>query len=452
MNTIKQSSQKDGAELPKQFRIKPGTRFDTVGSTARAEIAHQSANLRIFRLFALLFAAVMIIGLITAGIVFLRESLNKQKQLEAALAQLNHMEETPPQTTTNDGIPNQYAADLHEVALMTFRTENVMPLAPETLRHKLQQQNDAAAAKMNSRKTPPVIPADGGKGADFICPTAYLEMIGIPKGTFKMGGSLDNEMPAHEVTISSPFWMARTEVTNRQMHALIPGFDAGVWNGYRLNFPDQPAVRVRWDQAVMYCAKITELERASGRLPSGYVYRLPTEAEWEYACRAGTSTNFHWANEFGADGAKYANLLDTRAANHFNWQLKQITDPAPDDGHLVSAGVAGRLPNLWGLYDMSGNAAEWCADWYNAAFYTKDTAVDPYARNPVNTAYTRFRNYDAGTWTTETACRVIRGGSWGVEPKKARSAYRDFMPPNEADTGTGFRPVLARDISVAPQN
>ncbi len=273
-----------------------------------------------------------------------------------------------------------------------------------------------------------------------------LDMVFIPAGTFRMGGSRDNEIPVHQVTISKPFWMAKTEVTNRQMKALIPGFDAGEWNSFHLNLPDQPAVRVRWDQAVMYCAKLTELERSQGRLPAGYVYRLPTEAEWEYACRAGTSTDFYWGTSFGNLGAAYANALDKTAAERFSWALKPVADAAGKDGHLVSAPVSSFQPNAFGLCDMSGNAAEWCQDWYDPHGYTKDAVTDPAKLTPVNVNYTRFRNFDAGTWTTQTACRVIRGGSWGVEPLKVRSAYRDFMPPNEGNTGVGFRPVLAHEL------
>ena len=97
---------------------------------------------------------------------------------------------------------------------------------------------------------------------------------------------------------------------------------------------------------------------------------------------------------------------------------------------------------------MSGNAAEWCYDWYDPKAYSDPAmaGADPVKRDPVSVGFTRYRPFDAGTWTTETACRVIRGGDWGMEPKKLRSAYRFFMPPNESDTGVGFRPVLAREI------
>ena len=105
-------------------------------------------------------------------------------------------------------------------------------------------------------------------------------------------------------------------------------------------------------------------------------------------------------------------------------------------------------PNTWHLYDMSGNAAEWCYDWYDPKAYSDPemAGADPVKRDPVSVGFTRYRPFDAGTWTTETACRVIRGGDWGMEPKKLRSAYRFFMPPNESDTAVGFRPVLAREI------
>jgi len=409
----------------------------------RAEIQHEEAKMRIFKTFIVLLAICLVCFLVYGVAVWRSEAREKQARIDDAEKTLAELE-----NALSDPSLSPYARASLLVKKINCRTESLMPL--------LSHDGVRDADRENARDTEEIarlakvsFPAEPGKpGGDFIAPAAFLDMVGIPAGTFRMGGSLDEEMPAREVTITHPFWIARTEVTNRQIRMLIPGFNPAPWGDFRLDLPSQPAVRVRWDQAVMFCRALTERERSAGRLPSNYEYRLPTEAEWEYACRAGTSTDYHWGKEFLNEGAKYANGLDAKSADRFGWKLTQASGAADDDGHRVAAPVAQFLPNAWGLYDMSGNAAEWCFDWYDPKAYSEPgmSGPDPFRRDPVNVGFTRYRQFDAGTWTTETACRVIRGGDWGMEPKKLRSAYRFFMPPNESDTAVGFRPVLAHEI------
>ncbi len=215
-------------------------------------------------------------------------------------------------------------------------------------------------------------------------------------------------------------------------------------------YNEYPVVGVTWEQANAFCAWRTDYLLKGLGNEARYIqrYRLPTEAEWEYACRAGTSTDYYWGDEFGNEGAEHANGLDFKSAERFQWRLPPISGAADDDGYRVTAPVGEFGWNPWRLYDMSGNAAEWCYDWYDPKAYSDPEMAgpDPVKRAPVSVGFTRYRPFDAGTWTTETACRVIRGGDWGMEPKKLRSAYRFFMPPNESDTAVGFRPVLAREI------
>ena len=409
----------------------------------RAELQHEEAKMRIFKIFMTLFVFCVGAFLVYSIISYRAESQDKAKRLSASKETLAKLESGLADASLS---PHARASLL--VRIVNVRTESVMPLLSRAELHEAEQANlrdSNEIAHLASAKPPTEA---GQPGADFIAPSAFLDMAGIPAGKFRMGGSMDNEMPVREVTITHPFWIARTEVTNRQIQMLIPGFNSLKWGDFRLNLPSQPAVRVRWDQAVMFCRKLTELERAAGRLPSGYEYRLPTEAEGEYACRAGPSSDYFWGKGFGNEGANYANGLDYKSAERFQWRLPPIAGAADDDGHRVAAPAASFRPNVWGLYDMSGNAAEWCYDWYDPKAYSDPAMAgeDPVKRDPVSVGFTRYRPFDAGTWTTETACRVIRGGDWGMEPKKLRSAYRFFMPPNESDTAVGFRPVLAREI------
>lgn len=236
-------------------------------------------------------------------------------------------------------------------------------------------------------------------------------MLPMLPGTYVRGSGLQTqqlpwtivELPLADVTISRPFWMGRCEVTQAEYAAMTgsqPSFFVG---------NDRPVDSVRWLDAVVYCEALSANEAAAGRLPPGYVYRLPTEAEWEYCCRAGTLSE--WSS----------GLPPTCAQANF------FLDPGYCHQSGATAPVGTRTPNPWGLCDMHGNVLEWCADsWNGQASYASGPAVDPLvAGGPL---------------------RVLRGGGYASTAIAVRSAHRAAAGPNESTPAIGFRVVCAPQL------
>jgi formylglycine-generating enzyme required for sulfatase activity len=219
-------------------------------------------------------------------------------------------------------------------------------------------------------------------------------MMGSPITEFDR--SLD-ESPQTEVTLTHGFWMERFEVTQGEYTAII-GTNYSTFAGDS----NQPVEQVEWFDAFTYCARLTVRERAAGRVPAGYEYRLPTEAEWEYAARAGTTNRF----PFGEDHT-YTLLQD------YAW--------FSTNSDLTTHDVGGKKPNAWGLYDMSGNVWEWCADYYGP--YSGGAVTDP-------------------TGPTSGTNRVMRGGSAFFAGGDCRPAGRNFNAPDFKSHGIGIRVVL----------
>ncbi|MBL8800488.1 MAG: SUMF1/EgtB/PvdO family nonheme iron enzyme [Planctomycetes bacterium] len=241
------------------------------------------------------------------------------------------------------------------------------------------------------------------------CVTPVPGMVVIPAGTFIMGSNAasgapysnsTNQQPAHQVTISYCFWMGETEVTQAQYSSLMgtnPSFFVGA---------SRPVERVSWFNAQSYCAALTAQQSALGNVPAGYQYRLPTEAEWEYACRAGTTTEFNVGASLFCYQAKFAYSYHSGSS-------------CGSSSHVP---VASYAPNAWGLYDMHGNVWEWCLDSY--AGYSAGGVTDPFV--------------------TGGPSRVLRGGSWGSYSSLCRSANRSYVSaPGLTGSGLGFRVVLA---------
>jgi formylglycine-generating enzyme required for sulfatase activity len=237
-------------------------------------------------------------------------------------------------------------------------------------------------------------------------------LVPIPPGTFQMGsaapdgepywGFSGGNVPVHQVTISKPFWMGRYEVTQAEYQALI-GNNPSSYVG-----PNRPVDQIHWSKAIAYCDALNAQQTALGKVPAGYQYRLPTEAEWEYACRAGTTTEFHYGPELFCDQARISYSYHS-------------TPPASCGNPPGSVPVGSYAPNAWGLYDMHGNLYEWCMDGYSP--YTASAKTDPYFPGG------QFRSY--------------RGASWNEFSSDARSARRRFNYPTASSFFYGFRVVLA---------
>jgi formylglycine-generating enzyme required for sulfatase activity len=245
----------------------------------------------------------------------------------------------------------------------------------------------------------PPAAAAGGQPKEVVN-TIGMKLLLIPAGTFTMGspasekGRSDDETQ-HQVTLSKPFYMGRTEVTQGQWKK-VSRTEPWKAERYVLEGDDNPAVCVSWNDAVEFCEKLSAME--------GKPYRLPTEAEWEYACRGRTKTAFSFGED-EADLGKYA-WYDGNA-----WKVKE----------KYSHRVAQKLANPFGLHDLHGNNYEWCRDCYGD--YPSAPLTDP-------------RGPDAGS------SRVLRGGSWYSEPSFHRSANRSSRTPEFRCHFYGFRLVL----------
>ncbi|MEZ6015021.1 MAG: formylglycine-generating enzyme family protein [Planctomycetota bacterium] len=243
----------------------------------------------------------------------------------------------------------------------------------------------------------------------FITTQTVPGMVPIPAGTFLMGSNAPSGPPYYgeytpdpvrQVTISYSFWMGQHEVTQGEYQALM-GSNPSNFLG-----ASNPVEQVTWPQARAYCAALT-LQQA-GNVPPGYEYRLPTEAEWEYTCRAGTTTEFHCGPDLFCNQARF----------FYSYHSNSSCGGPPTSGTVP---VGSYAPNAFGLYDMHGNVWEWCLD--SLAPYSSAAVTDPFV--------------------TGGAARVKRGGGWSSNSDGCRSALRGSGLGPGSSTSIGIRVVLA---------
>ncbi|HCP12255.1 MAG TPA: hypothetical protein DIT89_07965, partial [Planctomycetaceae bacterium] len=219
-----------------------------------------------------------------------------------------------------------------------------------------------------------------------------LTLVWIPPGEFRMGSTegYGDEQPVHSVVLSEGFWLSRYQVTNDDYRRFLQAQPGSVetpryWDDRKFNQPKQPVVGISWHDAVKYC------EWAG--------FRLPTEAEWEYACRAGSSQEYC----FGSN---------TSQLGDYAWYDKNSNGQTQP--------IGSKRPNAWGLHDMHGNVYEWCSDWFGD--YDSELCVDPIG-------------------AAEGSARVVRGGSWHGYARGVRSACRRGILPRDANYYLGLRPL-----------
>jgi formylglycine-generating enzyme required for sulfatase activity len=254
-------------------------------------------------------------------------------------------------------------------------------------------------------------PAAGKRFYRAAAMEAPTNMVFIPPGTFRMGSPTNEvdrnhwEGPQTAVTISRGFWMGKYAVTQGEYLAVM-GSNPSYFstnNGYAED-RSRPVEEVSWFDATSYCGQLTQRERAQGRIATNSVYRLPTEAEWEYACRGWTSDRqFSYGDDLG-----YTNLTN------YAWYI--------ENSGFTTHPVGQKLPNPWGLHDMYGNVWEWCQDWFGT--YSGGIAVDPQG-------------------LASGSDRVIRGSYWSSVAWDCRSACRNYGYPGGRTSDLGFRVVLA---------
>jgi|GEM_PF-2762019 len=330
----------------------------------------------------------LIVSLLLAGLLAGAAPASEQteRQLENAYTQIGRMIENGRYIQALRSIELNLEMHPHDARLLGLR---------DHLQGLLNESAPAFAAATRLRP-PPAVPSLGAPqvGRDFVVDGAQVSMLWVNPGRVLLADPIGSDNDTG-VTFSQGFWLASTELTQAQWQVVMddvpaPSFFRG---------SDRPVESVSWHMAMEFCHRLTERERAAGRLPEGYAYTLPTEAQWEYACRAGTT-------------GPHAGDLLAMAWHEPNNQ--GCTQP-----------VAQREPNAWGFYDMHGNVFEWCRDRY--ASYPGGEVVD-------------YAAVDAGP---SDRSRIVRGGAWASGAGHCRSAYRYWAALSFANNATGFRVALA---------
>ena len=365
-----------------------------------------------------------------------------------------------------DGLEKSNAAkakQLYEIAMNFFdedKFDEARVIMKEVVRLDPDNQTYARLAKLlnqaSEKEMPATLPSEilDGLGQKFVLiePKPFMmgNTLSADEIVKRWGGVkfIFENAPRHKVTLTQPYYMQQYPVTRGDFAKFVEatgykttaeqkgsawGLDKdGTWkniDGLNWRNPgfsqsdDHPVVCVSWNDAQKYVEWLNETQKSE--LPPGFRYALPTEAQWEYACRAGTDTEFFWGTNDEKDGKGYLNAADESGAS--NGKKWSYCFPF-NDGYQATSPVGKFKPNNFGLYDMLGNVLEWCSDWYGD--YPSGAQTDP-------------QGASSGSF------RVLRGGSWSNFPRSCRSAYRDYGGPADRISYIGFRVAMTGESALS---
>ncbi|MDC1005118.1 SUMF1/EgtB/PvdO family nonheme iron enzyme [Opitutales bacterium] len=312
---------------------------------------------------------------------------------DANMSQAKDSAWVDPGATASDSLDGNLTSSITITGTVDVNTTGVYTLTYSV--------SDGASNEANATRTVTVGQAST-HNADLNA-SVQLQMLWVEPGTFTMGsptteaGRQSDREDEHNVTLTKGFYLGKYEVTQAQYEAVMTGNTDSLsatpseWP----NNPNRPVEKVSWADAQIFLTRLNAQQSAN--IPAGWAYVLPTESQWEYACRAGTTTIYSWGNDINSTRANYSvsGLSQTR-----------------DVGYYAA--------NPWGFFDMHGNVFEWTADWYQAAYPTGNPVVDP-------------------TGPASGSHRVRRGGSWSTDGSTLRSASRTNGPPSYRLNRLGFR-------------
>ncbi len=361
-----------------------------------------------------------VVGIIAAGLI-IRKAIQKQGAVPPPVIPTTRIARTQPTRPIDTKPVTTTRLATWPATTPTTDTAPATHTAPATQTQPITRPTTVLATKPTTKKTglPPLPDREYAKTLTLdIGNRISLKLLLIRAGKLVMGSPSDQlerkkDEPRHWVAITRHFYLAEHEVTREQYKAVIDGKVPA-----DMDDPEDPVTLVNWHDAVAFCKKLSKL--------TGRMVKLPTEAQWEYACRAGTSTAFSTDGKFTR---KNANFNGKYIYGLGNLTLQETT-PWP----VELMAIRNFKPNPWGLYDMHGNVAEWCRDWYGP-YQFEEGDPNKHLKDP--------------SGPTQGTKRIFRGGSWRSKPTTCRSAAREAALPEDKVDDVGLRIIVEVELRDA---